>query len=194
MKQPFHVQKNTLALIYLKNLAKQKQKKTMNRSNPMKKSFQTVMVSPMKWYLILLAAVLSPGVAQPADRPNIVVVLTDDQGWGDHHVHGNTALSTPNIDRMARDGAQFDRFYVSPVCSLTRAEFLTGRHHVRCGVYDTSAGGERVNPDESRRTLIGRAANRPTKRHTRETKTRSDKELSTIHHMSLCLAVSGPPR
>ena len=77
---------------------------------------------------------------QAADRPNIVVILTDDQGWGDLHLHGNSALSTPNIDRMAADGAQFDRFYVSPVCSPTRAEFLTGRQHVRCGVYDTSRG------------------------------------------------------
>ncbi|MEM9658642.1 MAG: sulfatase-like hydrolase/transferase, partial [Planctomycetota bacterium] len=95
---------------------------------------------------------LSMGVARAADRPNIVVILTDDQGWGDLSIHGNTALSTPHIDGMARDGAQFDRFYVSPVCSPTRAEFLTGRHHVRCGVYDTSSGGERVNSDE---TMIG---------------------------------------
>ena len=118
----------------------------------MKMPFQNVMVALMKWYSVLLPAVLSLGLAQAADRPNIVVILTDDQGWGDLRIHGNSVLSTPNIDRMANDGAQFDRFYVSPVCSPTRAEFLTGRHHVRCGVYNTSAGGERVNPDE---TMIG---------------------------------------
>ncbi|MEM7811264.1 MAG: arylsulfatase [Planctomycetota bacterium] len=87
-------------------------------------------------------------IAADATRPNVVVFLTDDQGWGDLSVHGNTALDTPNIDRLARSGASFDRFYVSPVCSPTRAEFLTGRHHVRCGVYSTSAGGERLNADE----------------------------------------------
>lgn len=106
-------------------------------------------------HLPLLAAFISsplPGTAQAAERPNVIVILTDDQGWGDLSIHGNTAISTPNIDRMARSGARFERFYVSPVCSPTRAEFLTGRHHVRCGVYATSEGGERVNPDE---TMIG---------------------------------------
>lgn len=80
--------------------------------------------------------------------PNIVVVLTDDQGWGDLRINGNTNLSTPNIDRLAQQGAAFDRFYVCPVCSPTRAEFLTGRYHPRSGVYSTSAGGERMDLDE----------------------------------------------
>ncbi|MFN3160996.1 MAG: arylsulfatase [Rubinisphaera brasiliensis] len=91
-------------------------------------------------------------VAEAADRPNVIAILTDDQGWGDLSIHGNLAINTPNIDKMAREGAQLERFFVSPVCSPTRAEFLTGRHHVRCGVYSTSAGGERVNADE---TMIG---------------------------------------
>ena len=80
--------------------------------------------------------------------PNVVVILTDDQGWGDLSLHGNTNLSTPNIDRLAKGGAQFERFYVCPVCSPTRAEFLTGRYHARGGVYSTSAGGERLDLDE----------------------------------------------
>ncbi|MEO0448016.1 MAG: arylsulfatase, partial [Verrucomicrobiota bacterium] len=66
----------------------------------------------------------------------------------DLSLHGNTDLSTPHIDSLARDGAQFTHFYVCPVCSPTRAEFLTGRHHPRSGVYSTSAGGERMNLDE----------------------------------------------
>ena len=82
-------------------------------------------------------------------QPNVVVFLTDDQGWGDLSLSGNRNLSTPNIDSLARDGASFDRFYVCAVCSPTRAEFLTGRHHVRSGVYSTSAGGERMNLDET---------------------------------------------
>lgn len=81
-------------------------------------------------------------------QPNVVVILTDDQGWGDLSLHGNPNLSTPNIDAMARDGAEIDRFYVCAVCSPTRAEFLTGRYHNRMGVYSTSAGGERFNSDE----------------------------------------------
>src|SRR5919107_585997 len=81
-------------------------------------------------------------------RPNVVVILTDDQGWGDLSVHGNSNLSTPNIDSLARDGALFERFYVCPVCSPTRAEFLTGRYHPRGGVFSTSTGGERLDLDE----------------------------------------------
>lgn len=80
--------------------------------------------------------------------PNIIVILTDDQGWGDLSLNGNSNLSTPNIDSLATDGARLDRFYVCPVCSPTRAEFLTGRYHARSGVYSTSAGGERMNLDE----------------------------------------------
>jgi len=95
---------------------------------------------------ILLCGFLC-GLAQ-AKPPNIVVILTDDQGWGDLSLSGNKNLATPNIDSLARDGASFDRFYVCPVCSPTRAEFLTGRYHVRGGVYSTSAGGERLDLDE----------------------------------------------
>ena len=82
-------------------------------------------------------------------KPNIVVFLTDDQGWGDLSLNGNDDLSTPNIDSLAKDGASFDSFYVCPVCSPTRAEFLTGRYHPRSGVYSTSAGGERLDLDET---------------------------------------------
>jgi arylsulfatase A-like enzyme len=85
---------------------------------------------------------------RPAGQPNIVVILSDDQGWGDLSVHGNSNLHTPHIDSLARDGALFDRFYVCPVCSPTRAEFLTGRYHPRGGVYSTSTGGERLDLDE----------------------------------------------
>ncbi|NNJ86877.1 MAG: sulfatase-like hydrolase/transferase, partial [Akkermansiaceae bacterium] len=85
-------------------------------------------------------------------RPNIVMILADDQGWGDLSIHGNTNLSTPNIDSLAREGARLNRFYVCPVCSPTRAEMLTGRYHTRLGVTSTSTGGERLNQDE---TTIG---------------------------------------
>ena len=83
-----------------------------------------------------------------AKKPNVIVIMTDDQGWGDLSLNGNTDLETPHIDSLARDGARFDRFFVCAVCSPTRAEFLTGRYHVRSGVYSTSAGGERMDLDE----------------------------------------------
>lgn len=83
-----------------------------------------------------------------AGRPNIVVFLADDQGWGDLSFTGNTQLSTPHIDSLGRDGASLDRFYVCPVCAPTRAEFLTGRYHPRGGVRGVSTGLERLNTDE----------------------------------------------
>src|SRR3954468_23423733 len=86
--------------------------------------------------------------AAAKEKPNVVIILADDQGWGDLSVHGNTNLSTPNIDSLARDGALFEHFYVCAVCAPTRAEFLTGRYHARGGVRGTSAGAERLNLDE----------------------------------------------
>ena len=80
--------------------------------------------------------------------PNIVLFLADDQGWGDLGSSGNNDLNTPNIDQLAIEGASLTRFFVSPVCSPTRAEILTGRYHARGGVYSTSAGGERLDLDE----------------------------------------------
>lgn len=95
-------------------------------------------------FLILLAA----GFTHAAAKPNIVVILADDQGWGDLSVNGNTNIATPNVDSLAKTGALLDRFYVCPVCSPTRAEFLTGRYHPRGGVWNVSLGGERLNLDE----------------------------------------------
>ena len=75
-----------------------------------------------KSVLILTAFEAAFGrMAIGADRPNVLVILTDDQGWGDLSINGNTNLSTPNIDQLGKEGAVFDRFYVCPVCSPTRA-------------------------------------------------------------------------
>jgi arylsulfatase A-like enzyme len=99
--------------------------------------------------LFLASCGAGPDSSKTANpTPNVVVILADDQGWGDLSIHGNTNLSTPNIDSLARDGALFERFYVSPVCSPTRAEFLTGRYAARGGVHGVSTGQERLNLDE----------------------------------------------
>jgi arylsulfatase A-like enzyme len=99
--------------------------------------------------LACLPACKSSLLRDPQEKPNVIVILTDDQGWGDLSFHGNTNLNTPNIDRLAASGTSFDRFYVCPVCSPTRAELLTGRYHPRMGVYSTSEGGERMDADET---------------------------------------------
>jgi len=106
---------------------------------------------------ILLAALLVLGSAAER-KPNVLVILTDDQGWGDLSLHGNSNLATPAIDSIARDGAQVERFFVQPVCSPTRAEFFTGRWHLRGGVRNVTSGGERLNLDERTIAEIFKAA------------------------------------
>jgi arylsulfatase A-like enzyme len=98
--------------------------------------------------LAFLVFAVSCPAAEPAKRPNVVVILTDDQGWGDLGLNGNTNLRTPHLDSLAKNGARFERFFVQPVCSPTRAEFLTGRWHPRGGVHGVSTGAERLDLDE----------------------------------------------
>jgi len=97
---------------------------------------------------ITAAVPICAQAAKKSERPNIVVILTDDQGWGDLSLHGNVNLTTPNVDSLARDGAMFERFFVCAVCAPTRAEFLTGRYHPRGGVHGVTTGAERLNVDE----------------------------------------------
>ena len=108
---------------------------------------RAAMLAFLTFVLPVLALSLSLSQVKAAG-PNIVVILADDQGWGDLSQNGNSTLRTPHIDSLARDGARFDRFFVEPVCSPTRAEFLTGRWHPRCGVHGVSTGAERLDLDE----------------------------------------------
>ncbi|MCA1810059.1 MAG: sulfatase-like hydrolase/transferase, partial [Lentisphaerae bacterium] len=75
--------------------------------------------------------------ARTAGKPNIVLIMTDDQGWGETGYYNHPVLKTPNLDAMAANGLRFDRFYAAaPVCSPTRATVLTGRTNDRAGVHD----------------------------------------------------------
>ncbi len=102
-------------------------------------------VSTFSLLLLAYIALVSTSYAAP---PNVVIFLADDAGWGDYSHSGNRQVSTPNIDSIATGGVSLDRFYVCPVCSPTRAEFLTGRYHPRGGVTGVSTGQERLNLDE----------------------------------------------
>jgi arylsulfatase A-like enzyme len=83
----------------------------------------------------------SPDPIEPQlTRPNIVFILTDDQGYGDLGRHGNPALKTPHIDRLSDESARFRNFVVSPSCSPTRCALMTGRHEFRSGVTHTIEG------------------------------------------------------
>lgn len=98
----------------------------------------------LTWIFVCLPACLAF-----SKRPNVVVFLTDDQGWGDLSASGNSNLATPNLDSLARDGASLQNFYVCHVCAPTRAEFLTGRYYPRTGVSGVSRGEERLNHNET---------------------------------------------
>lgn len=77
----------------------------------------------------------SPPSELPPPRPNVLLIMSDDLGWGDVAYNGNDIVSTPSLDSMARDGIRLDRFYAAaPVCSPTRASLLTGRHPYRLGI------------------------------------------------------------
>lgn len=82
------------------------------------------------------------------NRPNVLLILTDDQAYGDLSFTDNPIAETPNLDRLAREGAFFQNFYVSPVCAPTRASLLTGRYHQRTGVSGVTRGRENMNLGE----------------------------------------------
>lgn len=82
-------------------------------------------------------------------KPNVIIILTDDQGWGDFSFNKNPYLKTPSIDRIAQEGASFNNFYVSPLCAPTRASLLTGRYHLRTGAVSVSKGLEIMNESET---------------------------------------------
>ena len=92
-------------------------------------------------YCILTASALA------AQKPNIVFILTDDQGYGDISAHGNPILKTPNLDRLHAESVRFTDFHVSPTCAPTRAALLTGRHEFRNGVTHTIEERERLTLD-----------------------------------------------
>lgn len=84
----------------------------------------------------------------PGRRPNVLVIITDDQGYGDLACNGNPVIRTPHLDQLAKESVRLTNFYVSPVCSPTRASLLTGRYNYRTGVVDTYLGRSMMHADE----------------------------------------------
>ncbi len=85
---------------------------------------------------------------RPPRQPNVVLIMTDDQGYGDLSLHGNAHLKTPQLDRLAAQSVEFTRFTVSSVCAPTRASLLTGRYALRCGVHGVTGGRETMRHNE----------------------------------------------
>ncbi len=93
--------------------------------------------------LTILLLVYSPkfSLSQSETQPNVILIITDDQGYGDLGITGNPHVKTPVIDKFARESIRFNDFYVSPVCAPTRSSLMTGRYSLRTGVRDTYNGG-----------------------------------------------------
>ena len=93
-------------------------------------------------FLTLILCVFSTAFAA---KPNIILIMSDDQGWGDVGFNGNERIITPHLDKMAAEGVRFDRFYASSsLCSPTRGSVLTGRYPFRYGILAAHTSGLRV--------------------------------------------------
>ena len=101
--------------------------------------------SPLNYRVLMVVALFismnlyaqSPQTNQDTERPNIVLILCDDLGYGDLACYGHQQIKSPNLDQMAKEGIRFKHFYsAAPVCSASRVGLLTGRSPNRAGVYD----------------------------------------------------------
>ena len=89
----------------------------------------------------ILFIVFLIGCEKNRTPPNVILIITDDQGYGDLNFNGNPNIITPALDNFAAESVRFNNFYVSPVCAPTRSSLMTGRYSLRTGVRDTYNGG-----------------------------------------------------
>jgi arylsulfatase A-like enzyme len=114
---------------------------------------------PHRTLAALLVALMATAVfAAETAKPNIVFVITDDQGYGDISAHGNPVLQTPNLDRLHAQSVRFTDFHVSPTCSPTRSALHTGRHEFKNGVTHTIFERERLTLDATTITQVLKTA------------------------------------
>ncbi|MDP6538232.1 MAG: arylsulfatase [Planctomycetota bacterium] len=102
---------------------------------------------PVLANLLALACVGAPPAVE-APQPNVILIMTDDQGYGDFGVLGNPTIRTPHLDALAAQSAWLTTFYVSPVCAPTRASLMTGRYNYRTRAIDTYIGRAMMEPEE----------------------------------------------
>ena len=104
----------------------------------------------MKRFLLIVFIVFNSCISPIENKkPNVIIIMTDDQGFGDLGINKNPNIITPNIDKFANKSIQFNNFFVSPVCAPTRASLMTGRYSLRTGVRDTYNGGAIMSNTET---------------------------------------------
>ncbi len=101
------------------------------------------------WIYVLVGLFLISGCTPaPKEQPNVILIITDDQGYGDIAAHGNPYIKTPHIDQLYQESVRFTDFHVSPTCSPTRAALMTGRYTNRTGAWHTIAGWSLLRQEE----------------------------------------------
>ena len=101
--------------------------------------------------MVLALASLNVGMtamSAPSGRPNVVLIMTDDQGYGDLKCHGNTEIRTPNMDRLYAESVRLTNYHVDPTCAPTRSALMTGRYSSSTGVWHTIMGRSLMHTDE----------------------------------------------
>ncbi|MFK7843940.1 MAG: arylsulfatase [Rhodothermales bacterium] len=112
------------------------------------------MKTPLRNYSLQLVLVcislVSLRCQAPAEEkpPNVILIITDDQGYGDFGVHGNEMIQTPNLDELWTESVRLTNFHVDPTCSPTRSALMSGRYSTRTGVWHTIMGRSLMDPDE----------------------------------------------
>mgnify|MGYP002850149499 CR=1 FL=1 len=101
-------------------------------------------------WLLLPTAATAATAATPVSRsrPNVILIMTDDQGYGDLACHGNKVIKTPALDRLHAQSVRLTNYHVDPTCSPTRSALLTGRYSTRTGVWHTIMGRSMMHTDE----------------------------------------------
>ena len=102
-----------------------------------------ILISLFPIFVLFLLNILG---AKP--KPNVILIMTDDQGYGDLACHGNPVIKTPNLDQLHAESIRLTDYHVSPFCTPTRAALMTGRYPARTGAYRTSSGRSNLHHDE----------------------------------------------
>ncbi len=97
--------------------------------------------------IILCGCLLQATAQEKKQRPNVIIVMTDDQGYGDLSCHGNPVLQTPNIDKLYNESVRLTDYHVTPMCTPTRGQLMTGVDAARNGAVNVSSGRTLLRPE-----------------------------------------------
>lgn len=115
-------------------------------------------MNTFQWIGAVAIVTAAIAVTPAAERPNVILVMTDDQGYGDMAIHGHPHVITPNMDRLAKTSVRLEQFHVDPTCSPTRSALMTGRYSGRVGVWHTVMGRNMLREDETTIAQVFQAA------------------------------------